>query len=102
MPPKRNSLSSLTLFALMAIACRAVDTGPGSTPEATASGREYVDLDLGWRFISGEWQMAMQPAFDDSGWRTVNVPHDWSIEGPFGAQFGSGNGFAPGGIAWYR
>ena len=42
------------------------------------------------------------PAFDDRGWRQLNVPHDWSIEGPFGAEFGSGNGFAPGGIGWYR
>ena len=44
----------------------------------------------------------MLPKFDDSGWRRVNVPHDWSIEGPFSAEFGAGNGFAPGGIAWYR
>jgi beta-galactosidase len=44
----------------------------------------------------------MMQAFNDSGWRQLNVPHDWSIEGPFGAEFGSGNGFAPGGIGWYR
>ena len=41
-------------------------------------------------------------AFDDAGWRTVNLPHDWSIEGPFGPEYGSGNGYAPGGIGWYR
>ena len=42
------------------------------------------------------------PAFDERGWRQVNVPHDWSIEGPFSADYGSGNGYAPGGIGWYR
>ncbi len=42
------------------------------------------------------------PAFDDSGWRQVDVPHDWSIAGPFSADYASGNGYAPGGIGWYR
>jgi len=42
------------------------------------------------------------PAFDDSNWRQVNVPHDWSIEGPFCADYGSGNGYAPGGLGWYH
>ena len=32
----------------------------------------------------------------------VNLPHDWSSEGPFSAEYGSGNGYAPGGIGWYR
>ena len=35
-------------------------------------------------------------------WPRVDLPHDWSAEGPFSADFGSGNGYAPGGIAWYR
>ncbi len=42
------------------------------------------------------------PEFNDSAWRQVNVPHDWSSEGPFSSEFGSGNGFAPGGVGWYR
>jgi beta-galactosidase len=41
-------------------------------------------------------------AFDDAGWTRVDLPHDWSADGPFSAEFGSGNGYAPGGIAWYR
>jgi beta-galactosidase len=42
------------------------------------------------------------PAFDDSGWRRLKLPHDWSIEGPFGPEYASGNGYAPGGLGWYR
>jgi beta-galactosidase len=42
------------------------------------------------------------PTFNDSAWRVLNLPHDWSIEGPFGAEYASGNGFAPGGIGSYR
>jgi beta-galactosidase len=78
------------------------DTPPGAASTPAAAARAYVDFDFGWRFSISESPMAMQPGFDDSAWRTVNVPHDWSIEGPFSPDYGSGNGFAPGGIAWYR
>ncbi len=44
----------------------------------------------------------MQPAFDDKAWSDVNLPHDWSIEGPLGPEYASGTGYAPGGIGWYR
>ncbi|MEO5916815.1 MAG: beta-galactosidase GalB [Luteolibacter sp.] len=42
--------------------------------------------------------------FDDSGWRRLNLPHDWAIEGPFNsANVGGGMGRLPSpGIAWYR
>ena len=44
----------------------------------------------------------MMPSFDDASWREVQLPHDWSVEGPFSQELGSGNGYAPGGIGWYR
>lgn len=65
-------------------------------------GRVYLDFDDNWRFHLGDAANTMGPALDDSAWRTLNVPHDWSAEGPFKAELGSGNGFAPGGIGWYR
>jgi len=67
-----------------------------------APARTVTDFDFNWRFSKGDFPNATMPAFDDFAWRRLNVPHDWSIEGPFGAEFGSGNGFAPGGIGWYR
>ena len=60
------------------------------------------DFDFDWRFSHGDFATAMIPDFDDSQWRMVQVPHDWSVEGPFRADLGSGNGYAPGGIGWYR
>lgn len=33
-----------------------------------------------WRFMRGDAQGAEQPGFDDSSWRVLDVPHDWSIE----------------------
>lgn len=64
--------------------------------------RQVQTLDSGWRFSKTDPGAAMQPAFDDSGWQAVRVPHDWSQHEPFRAEYGSGNGYAAGGIAWYR
>ena len=61
-----------------------------------------LDLDADWRFSKGDFANAMIPAFDDAAWQRVDLPHDWSSEGPFSAEYGSGNGYAPGGIGWYR
>lgn len=66
------------------------------------AGRVYVDLDTDWRFHKGDPPLAMLPEFDDTGWRRVDVPHDWSCGGPFGPEYASCTGYAPGGVAWYR
>jgi len=68
----------------------------------SANARTLTDFDGGWRFSRGDFAAAMMTAFDDGGWQTVTLPHDWSSDGPFSAEYGSGNGFAPGGIGWYR
>jgi beta-galactosidase len=67
-----------------------------------ASPRVIQNADAGWKFSRGDFASAAMPAFDDATWATVDLPHDWSADGPFSAEFGSGNGFAPGGIGWYR
>lgn len=61
-------------------------------------------LDADWRFLQGDTAGAEQPAFADSGWKQVGLPHDWAIAGPFDEHApatGSG-GFLPSGVAWYR
>ncbi|MCZ9337707.1 hypothetical protein NGM37_07935, partial [Streptomyces sp. TRM76130] len=47
---------------------------------------------------------AADPGYDDSGWREVAVPHDWSIEQAPTTEHAttSGTGFLPGGLGWYR
>ena len=69
---------------------------------AADSARLTLDFDANWLFSLSDPAAAIMPAFDDSGWRTLDVPHDWSIAGPFGGQYASGTGYAPGGIGWYR
>ncbi len=78
------------------------DVAKDAGKEAPAFARTYLDFDANWLFSRGEFANAMTPAFDDSYWRRVNLPHDWSVEGPFSPEGGSGNGYAPGGIGFYR
>ena len=76
----------------------------GSGQAAFGQGRSTVSFDNDWLFSKGAAANAEQANFADSGWRKLNVPHDWSIEGPFDAKnptIGSG-GFLPSGVAWYR
>jgi beta-galactosidase len=45
----------------------------------------------------------IQPGFDDSSWRSLSLPHDWGIEGPFNATLEGATGRLPwAGIGWYR
>jgi beta-galactosidase len=66
--------------------------------------RTIKSFDADWRFSQGDPAGAEQSQFDDSTWQRLNVPHDWSIEGPFAEtnQAGGAGGFLPGGVAWYR
>jgi len=93
--------SFLSRAAVFAAATLTILISTAPVP-AAAEARVTQDFDANWLFSKGDFASAMMPTFDDSTWRQVNVPHDWSIEGPFGADYGSGNGYAPGGIGWYR
>ena len=66
--------------------------------------RTIMPLDRNWLFNKGDATGADQAVFPDSGWRPVNVPHDWSVEGPFAqdAPTTGRGGYLPSGIGWYR
>ena len=57
-----------------------------------------------WKFYLGNTTNAQDPAFDDTDWRSLNLPHDWSMEGKFDKNnpAGTGGGALPGGLGWYR
>lgn len=50
---------------------------------AADSSRIVDNLNFGWRFHAGDINGAEQTAFDDSGWQTVDVPHDFQISQPW-------------------
>lgn len=66
--------------------------------------REKINFNTGWKFHHGDNDNAQLPGYDDSGWRLLNLPHDWSIEGEFSKDHPAtvGGGALPGGIGWYR
>ncbi len=91
----------LTLLRQAGAAAEPQSAQISSNPPVPA-GRLYVDMDFGWRFNRGDSGSAMIPELDETNWRQLDVPHDWSSEGPFGPEYSSGNGFAPAGVGWYR
>jgi beta-galactosidase len=73
-------------------------------------GRSEILFDTGWRFSRDDVSGAELEKFDDSAWRMLNLPHDWSIEdipgtnSPFDSSAigGIDAGYLVGGTGWYR
>src|SRR3954452_8744461 len=95
----RARVGVLALLALLAFA-------------ATARA-DVQSFDTGWKFAlvnptditdpTGAYANAASPSYDDSGWRSVDLPHDWSIElDPTTAGTQSGTGYLQGGLGCYR
>ncbi|HEY8205789.1 MAG TPA: beta-galactosidase GalB [Pyrinomonadaceae bacterium] len=89
----RNTLIIVCLLAFSNFSAYA-NSRPGKT----------VSFNQAWRFHLGDVVNGQDPNLDDSNWRELNLPHDWSIEGEFDEKnpAGTGGGALPGGIGWYR
>ncbi|MEV6237413.1 glycoside hydrolase family 2 TIM barrel-domain containing protein [Lentzea sp. NPDC051838] len=55
-----------------------------------------------WRFVLADPANAHQPDFDDSAWRRLDLPHDWSIEFDPDPGAAPGEGYYRAGTGWYR
>ncbi|MFI5131472.1 MAG: sugar-binding domain-containing protein, partial [Chitinophagales bacterium] len=71
---------------------------------AQTSSQRIIDFNKNWKFFLGTDSAAINEDYNDSKWRTLNLPHDWSIESNFSKEFPatSQGGALPGGIGWYR
>ena len=49
-------------------------------PEELVADRRDQPFDGNWRFLRGDGEGLTSPSFDDSAWRSLDLPHDWSIE----------------------
>lgn len=78
--------------------------GSFSTVTHAANLERKVLFDASWKFSLGDEQAASKPEFNDSKWRSVTLPHDWSIEHQVAPNAPAGNdgGYYPTGIGWYR
>jgi len=98
---RKIDFSSVRIAAVIALALTAF--AMASIPVA-ALARESASLDDDWKFFQGAATGAERMVFDDSRWLSVNLPHDWSIVGPFAEtnKAGGAGAFLPSGVAWYR
>lgn len=73
-------------------------------PEASLTGGRNLNFDAQWKFMQADILGAQSQQFSDKHWRTVDLPHDWSIEGPFimEAPAGGNGAYLPTGFGWYR
>jgi beta-galactosidase len=79
--------------------------GPARAQAAAGQdGRVRESFDFGWKFFKGDAPGAQQADFADATWRNLDLPHDWSIEGPFDEKEPAGGqgAYLPTGIGWYR
>lgn len=114
------------LFPLLLLAACAAALAASGAP------RERANFDAGWRFAFGHPADAAKdfghgtgyfsylakagygdgpadPKFDDSAWRTLDVPHDWAVEAPFDGKGSHSHGYKAIGrnfpersVGWYR
>ncbi len=75
----------------------------GGVAEAQTSNGSML-FDKSWKFALEAPAEASGMTFDDTAWRVLNLPHDWSIEFPTdeAAPTGNSGGYYPTGTGWYR
>lgn len=98
MTRKKKIIRTLLLINFLLIACVSKIAAQNSSMER----KQLFNSD--WKFTLGDSSENSLVDFDDSNWRKLNVPHDWSIEGKSeknNVSAGDG-GFYPMGVAWYR
>jgi beta-galactosidase len=113
-------IARLQFLLLVVVACR-----------VSAQGRQTTSLDFNWRFhrgdIPGIWSAdhsrdrlpppgvatageragtpsddVLNPAYDDSSWQIVNIPHDYIVGGAFDPKADEAHGYLPVEPGWYR
>lgn len=104
-------LGSLVILFSLILQTSAI---PASADSAVPVTSRVADFNTGWKFAltnktgitdpAGAYADAAKPQYHDSAWRSLNLPHDWSIElDPTGAVGTSHDtGFLQGGLGWYR
>jgi beta-galactosidase len=116
MKKQKPFLAELILSALLGLSVSIfLGLSSCSNQSDTISNARTTSFDVDWRFMKDSISGAEAPDFNDSGWRILNVPHDWSIEdlpgqngvdiiGPFdrSAIDRGSSGYMVGGIGWYR
>lgn len=101
------------IFALAALLCisnganaQYIEEVKGNVQPNTAisliKNQQPTLFNFGWRFTLGNPSGAEKPDFDDSSWRSLNLPHDYQFEQPWDESADKGRGFKQMCDGWYR
>ncbi len=99
------AISGCEKDASTAVVASSLTQSPEPAVEAMTISPRSTELFVeNWVFHLGDLADGADPALDDSTWRVLDLPHDWSIEGEYTEDSPATRrgGFLPGGIAWYR
>ena len=96
-------ISLLPATAFAASNTTSTISGPEETVQVESGevSRE-TNFNEGWKFYLGTSSTAQNVNFDDSGWKSVTLPHDFSISQSYTTSGEAESGFLPGGTGWYR
>lgn len=101
-------LTAAVLAGSMAVPVFAADsqTYPGEAETikiaSSQSLQRETDFNADWKFYLGTSSTAQNKDFNDSSWKSVSLPHDFSISQSFTTSGEAESGFLPGGTGWYR
>lgn len=111
---QRRRMVALLLALAIILGCMALPAA-AAAPTGTVTGAlETIQVSTGvgterennfnegWKFHLGDIASASTPGFNDSGWESVTLPHDFSISRSFTTFGEAESGFLPGGTGWYR
>ena len=100
-------LCAAILLSVVPVVSFADDSGtvkgePETIKISAESGERETNFNDGWKFYLGTSSTAQNVNFDDSGWKSVTLPHDFSISQSYTTSGEAESGFLPGGTGWYR
>ena len=70
--------------------------------QAQVSFGEAKKFNENWLFSLSDDSLVASVSYNDSKWRKLDLPHDWSVEGQLSPSLASCTGYLPGGMGWYR
>lgn len=99
-----------TLYELVTVSRAAVAESGGQAPSEVetipinsySGDARRINFDENWKFNLGDVSGAEALVFNDAAWRTLNLPHDFSIEQEYSSAYEAESGYLPGGTGWYR
>jgi beta-galactosidase len=99
-------------FSLPTLIAIIITLSAGESTIGQVSPRSSESFNQGWKFVKyfdeavtsdSEPENLQLPSINDNNWRSLDLPHDWAIEGPFSDTLENNTGLLPWkGIGWYR